>query len=197
VSDRPQTLVDEVKIPLEETLELSIEDDWQTAERKGLYEEPEAKVVVIEDEQGEVIAVTTAGKLRGEIVPRSWQGPLSEVRERLPTLPVVSAGAQVASLDALVQTIRDADWLLVVDEERRPVGVLARQVVVEKYLPPIDPTQEVYRRGEARLWGDPTEGISLWYCWHEQRVYLQHDVTPDERGVMRCPNGHPVERQPT
>jgi hypothetical protein len=191
----PKTPVDEEKTPLEETLQLSIQDDWQAAKSKGLYDQPKTKVVVIRDEDDKVIAATTVGKLRDEIVPRSWRGSLSDVRNRLPPLPVVSAGARVASLDRLVQTLKKAAWLLVVDEGRRPVGVLESRVVMDKYLPPLDTTQEAYRRGEARLWGDPTEDISLWYCAQEGLVYLQHDVTPDGEGRMLCPEGHPVTKQ--
>lgn len=189
----PQTLVDEVKISIEEALHLSAQDSLQDVMQKGLYETLDESPVVIFDGP-EVIAVTTAGKLRGEILPRSWSGLLGDRLGRLSLPPEVTAHTRVAALDFLVQQVPDADWLVVVDDETgQPVGVLSRTVVLG-FIPPPDTTVEVYRAAPMLLWGDPSVEHAFYYCPVEKRYYAPHAVHPDAEGRMRDRRGHLVEK---
>ena len=189
----PQTLVDEVKIPIEEALHLSAQDSLQDVMQKGLYETLDESPVVIFDGP-EVVAVTTAGKLRGEILPRSWSGLLGDRLGRLSLPPEVTAHTRVAALDFFVQQVTDAEWLLVVDDETgQPVGILNRTVVLD-FVPPPD----AVRKGELyqvyRAAGDPSVEHVFYYCPVEKRYYAPHAVHPDAEGRMRDRRGHLVEK---
>jgi len=190
----PQTLVDEVKIPIEETLHLSARDSLQDVVQKGLYDVPGEKPVTIYD-GSEVTAVTAAGKLRGEILPGSWGGPLGNRMGRLSLPPEVTSNTRVADLVFFVQQEADVDWLLVIDDETKcPVGVLSRTVVLD-FIPPPDTTAEVYRMAHATLWGDPDVEQVFYYCPTEKRYYGPHAVHPDAEGKMRDRWGHLVEKR--
>ena len=101
-SDMPQTPVREVMVSLDDALCLDVQDSVQEAMRKGLYSAPDGKLVLI-SEQSELVALTTAGKLRGQALPRTWHGPLKEWITSLPAPPEVTADTLVAELDFFVQ----------------------------------------------------------------------------------------------
>jgi CBS domain-containing protein len=190
----PLTLVGEVMLPIRETLHLTVQDSVQDVMQKGLYTAAVDKLVVIFDGP-EVIAVTGAGRLRGQVLPRSWSGRLGDRLGRLPPPPEITPQTRVAALDFLVQEVRDAEWLLVVDDETgHPLGVLSREVVLD-HLPPVEPVPkgEIYRGAQGRLWGDPEVEHVFYYCQQENRRFGSHAVHPDAQGRMRDRKGHLVE----
>jgi len=191
----PQTLVDEVMVSIEETLHLSTQDSVQVVIQKGLYRVPDDKPVVILDGP-EVVAVTAAGKLRCQILPRSWSGPLGDRLRRLPPPPEITPQMRVAALDFLVQQVSEADWLLVVDDETgQLLGVLSRKVVLD-YLPKPEAVAkgEIRRSAHTLLWGDPNIDHNYYYCPVEKRYYASHAVRPDREGKMRDRRGHLVKK---
>ena len=187
----PETIADEVKIAVAETLSLSAEDQVQEAMQKGLYDVPGARPVLIYD-GGEVVGVSGAGKLRGEVLPRTWRGPLGKWLSRLPPAPEVTAGTRVADLLFLVQDLREVEWLLVVDEGTgKLVGVLARQVVL-RTRPPLDQTAKIFRAVELRLWDGAQVKNVYYYCAVEGRIFGP-DAVKHEGGQVRDRQGHVVE----
>jgi CBS domain-containing protein len=190
----PLTLVGEVMIPIRETLHLTAQDSVQDVMQKGLYAAVGDKLVIIFDGP-EVIAVTSAGKLRGQVLPRSWSGRLGDRLGRLPPPPEITPQTQVVALVFLVQEVPDAEWLLVVDDETgHPLGVLSREEVLD-HRPPGEPLPkgEIYRGARGRLWGDPEVEHVFYYCQQENRRFGPHAVHPDPQGRMRDRKGHLVE----
>ncbi len=190
----PLTLVGEVMTPIQEALHLTAQDSVQDVMQKGLYTAAGDKLVIIFD-GSEVIAVTSAGRLRGQVLPRSWSGRLGDRLGRLPPPPEITPQTRVAALIFLVQEVHDAEWLLVVDDETgHPLGVLSHKVVLD-HLPPVEPLPkgEIYRGARGRLWGDPEVEHVFYYCPQENRRFGPHAVHPDAQGRMRDRKGHLVE----
>ena len=192
-SEMPKTTVRQVLTLFDDAIRLDGEDGVPEALHKGLYDAPADKLVVI-CQGDEVIALVSAGKLRGETLTRSWQAPLKNEIGSLSATPEVSAGAPVAEVGFLVQMDHDLEWVLVVDEDSgEPVGALDR-ATIERFLPPLDFTQEAYRATEARLWGD-AQVKHYYYCPIEDKAYGAHAVRPDAEGRMRDRKDHLVERR--
>lgn len=190
----PQVRVDEVKIPLEQTVQLSAQDEMQAVMDKGLYRAPEDKPVVIwQDDQ--IVAVATVGRLRGRILPRAWAGPLAGYMTDLPLPPEVVGTAPIVTLIFLAHQESECEWLLVVDSETaRPRGILSRRVVLN-YVPAADTELEVFRSSGVRLWGDSEVERTYYYCPVEDRIYGPHAVRPGPDGRMRDRRGHVVEKR--
>ena len=187
----PETLVDEVKISLKNVLYLSAQDNWREVTQRGLYRASENQLVVI-FQDAEVITITTANKLRSEILPRSWSGKLGDKVRNLPSPPIVAANTKVVELGLLVQDAK-VDWLLVVDNQtQEPVGVLSSEVVIS-YTQPDSTPQESRQGARFRLWGT-SESHIYYYCPIEKRTYSSDMVRFDVEGRMRDPKGHLVER---
>jgi hypothetical protein len=190
----PQVRVDEGKIPLDLTVQLSAQDKMQAVMDKGLYRAPGDKPVVIwQDDQ--IVAVTTVGRLRGRILPRAWAGPLAGYIAGLPLPPEVVGTAPIVTLIFLAHQAPECEWLLVVDPETaRPRGILSRRVVLN-YVPAADTELEVFRSSGVRLWGDSEVERSYYYCPVEDRIYGPHAVRPGPDGRMRDRRGHVVEKR--
>jgi hypothetical protein len=188
----PTTLAGEVQIPLDETLQLDVQDSAQDVLSKGLDRVPNRQAVIVWQE-GEIRAVATAKKLRDQILPRSWFNQLWTNLDRLSRPPEVTSSTPLASLCFLAQQLLEADWFLVLDDRQAtPTGVLAREEIL-KALPPPDVTQEVYREGSIRLWGDPSVENVYYYCPEEKRHYGPHAVYVDGQGKVRDRKGHLVQ----
>jgi hypothetical protein len=189
----PKTLVREVSKSLDDALCLDSQDGVREALDKGLYQAPREQPVVIR-EGDEVIALESAGRLREDVLPRSWQAPIKDWITMLPAPAEVSEDTQVAELAFLVQHQRRLTWVLVVEgESGNPVGTLDRAAIL-RYLPPLDTTVEAYRDASLRLWGDSTVK-HYYYCPVEKKTYGPHAVRPDAQGRMRDRKGHLVEKR--
>lgn len=189
----PYTLVREVKIPLRETLQFTVQDTLQTVIQKQLYQCNADIPVTIFDEE-EVIGITTAGELRGRFLPRTWTGKLGDNIRRMSLPAVITNNTRVAHLLYLVQLDHPIDWMLVIDDDSGvPNGILNRQIVLQ-YMPPLSKPGEVYRDPDTRLWGDPDISPVAYYCKVENRYFGPNSIKFDAQGNPRDSKGHPVQR---
>jgi hypothetical protein len=127
------TTVREVMIPLDQVFQLAAEDRYAQARDKG-YDNVGGSLPVVIWDGNEVTFVTTAVKLKSEIVSRSFQDPLRHYLGRAGTFYQVRAGTKLVELCTLARSMLDADALLVVDDDvEKPVGVIVSSQVEDLF----------------------------------------------------------------
>jgi|GEM_PF-4748003 len=125
-----ETTVDELKVPLEQCLVLSVDTRAADMGAMGVWNADPNKPVLIQKDEHFILA-TTLGRLLNTYLPRTWTVLGASLRPATPP-PAISAQTSLVTLGTrMQQMLADAEWLVVVDEAQNPVGLLKSSRVRE------------------------------------------------------------------